>query len=170
MRSVPTFIFTVVAPGYQLSIFSISARSSTSGMVALIGISLRSMGKGRANAASIPLISQGRDSFSSYSRNGENSAQPDGPSKSAISLSVMPRNFVRVGIEITFSDERTSLRICSDMSVKDVWEICRSLAVAFLYKRFVLLDPLRLNRKEALHRQPIVERLLIRHRLHLNRL
>ena len=120
VRSVPTFIFTVVAPGYQLRIFSISTRSSTSGMVALIGISVRFMGSAGANAASIPLINHGSDSFSSYSRNGENSAQPNGPSKSAISRRVMPRNFVRVGIEMIFSDESTSLRICSDMSVMDV--------------------------------------------------
>jgi hypothetical protein len=44
------------------------------------------------------LASQRADSFGPYSANGENSPHPAGPWIRAPSRTVMPRNFVRIGI------------------------------------------------------------------------
>ena len=55
---------------------SISFLSLSSGIVPFIAISFRKRGGRATVAASIALVSQGRHSLSSYSRNGENSPQP----------------------------------------------------------------------------------------------
>ena len=49
-------------------------------------------------ADSIALASQRADSAGPYSANGENSPHPAGPWMSAPSRTVMPRNFVRIGM------------------------------------------------------------------------
>jgi len=63
-------------------------------------------------ANSMAALSQMLASSSSYSVNGDHSAQPLGPSKSRTSLVVMPLNLTRMGIDKT----RALLRICSLIS------------------------------------------------------
>jgi len=56
-------------------------------------------GSGHGTVAdSIALASQRADSAGPYSANGENSPHPAGPWISAPSRTVIPRNFVRIGI------------------------------------------------------------------------
>jgi hypothetical protein len=99
--SEPTFIFTVLHPGKRPNIRSISSSEFTSGRVAFTLIELRNFSGGLTVADSIADLSHCADSSGEYSKNGENSPQPNSPLKSATSQEVTPRNFVRVGSATT---------------------------------------------------------------------
>ena len=71
---------------------------STAGTVTLTGTRSRTGAGQPSQAASSAQASQRAHSRGPYSPNGENSAHPAGPSISAPSRTVMPRNRVRIGI------------------------------------------------------------------------
>src|SRR6266536_1985739 len=70
----------------------------TAGTVTFTGMSPRTAAGQPAVAASSAQASQRAHSRGPYSANGENSPQPAGPSISAPSRTVMPRNLVCIGI------------------------------------------------------------------------
>ena len=82
---VPTLIFTVVQPGNPARTSAISLWLLSAGIVAFTPTELRKSVGGACVAASIAQANQREDSSSEYSRKGENSAQPCGPSKKATS-------------------------------------------------------------------------------------
>jgi len=76
----------------------IACAGPTAGTVTLTGIRSRT-GSGQPRVAdSTALASHRALSFGPYSANGENSPQPAGPSISAPSRTVIPRNFTGIGI------------------------------------------------------------------------
>jgi len=75
-----------------------ACRGPTAGTVTLTGTLARAGAGHPVVAASIAQASQRADSRGPYSANGENSPHPAGPSISAPSRTVMPRNRVGIGI------------------------------------------------------------------------
>src|SRR6202034_1186432 len=75
------------------------ARSApTAGTVTFTGIRSRTGSGQLSKADSSALASHRAHSLGPYSANGENSPHPDGPSISAPSRTVTPRNFVGIGM------------------------------------------------------------------------
>jgi len=90
--------FTFAVPQPDAATISNARSGPTAGTVTLTGTrSLTGAGHGTV-ADSIALASQRADSRGPYSANGENSPHPAGPWISAPARTVIPRNFVRIGI------------------------------------------------------------------------
>ena len=91
-----TFTFAVRQP--EAATISCACRGPTAGTVTLTATDFRTGAGQPVTAASMAQASQRAHSRGPYSANGENSPHPAGPSISAPSRTVMPRNLVRIGI------------------------------------------------------------------------
>ena len=96
-----TLTLAVVHPGNRAST-SATWSGRTAGTVALTGTEPRS-GSGQPSQADSTAETSHRDaSAGAYSRNGPNSPHPAGPSNSATSRVVTPRNGTRIGMATTW--------------------------------------------------------------------
>ena len=90
--------FTLAVRQPEAETIACAAAGPTAGTVTFTGTRSRTGAGQPSVAASTAQASQRALSFGPYSANGENSAHPAGPSISAPSRTMMPRNRVRIGM------------------------------------------------------------------------